>query len=113
MTDAITPERVLDYLADVDYPADKEALVSAADERRRRASDLLAISIVKLLANKMKVFSSSKATGSSIGVHSRIKFPLCASSIPAPCRTSMKITVRVTKSMQIELSASSSASRAR
>jgi hypothetical protein len=31
VTDAVTPEQVLDYLADVDYPADKDALVSAAE----------------------------------------------------------------------------------
>lgn len=31
MSDAITPERVLDYLRDVDYPADKDALLSAAE----------------------------------------------------------------------------------
>jgi hypothetical protein len=31
VADAITPEQVLDYLADVDYPADKDALVSAAE----------------------------------------------------------------------------------
>jgi hypothetical protein len=31
VTDPITPERVLDYLADVDYPADKDALISAAE----------------------------------------------------------------------------------
>ncbi|MFR9805126.1 DUF2795 domain-containing protein [Pseudonocardia sp. RS010] len=31
MADSITPEQVLDYLADVDYPADKDALLSAAE----------------------------------------------------------------------------------
>jgi hypothetical protein len=31
VTEAITPERVLEYLADVDYPAGKDALVSAAE----------------------------------------------------------------------------------
>jgi Protein of unknown function (DUF2795) len=31
VTDAITPEQVLDYLADVDYPADKDTLVNAAE----------------------------------------------------------------------------------
>jgi hypothetical protein len=31
VTDAIAPEQVLDYLADVDHPADKDALVSAAE----------------------------------------------------------------------------------
>ena len=32
MTDAITPDDVLRYLKDVDYPADKETLVSAAEK---------------------------------------------------------------------------------
>lgn len=31
MAAPLTPEQVLDYLADVDYPADKDALVSAAE----------------------------------------------------------------------------------
>ena len=31
MTDPITPDQVLQYLADVDYPADKEVLVAAAE----------------------------------------------------------------------------------
>jgi uncharacterized protein DUF2795 len=31
VTEALTPEQVLDYLTDVDYPADKETLVSAAE----------------------------------------------------------------------------------
>ena len=31
MADPFTPEQVLDYLAEVDYPADKDALVSAAE----------------------------------------------------------------------------------
>ena len=31
MTDAITPEAVLSYLQDVDYPADKDTLVTAAE----------------------------------------------------------------------------------
>jgi Protein of unknown function (DUF2795) len=31
MTDAITPDQILRYLGDVDYPADKEALVAAAE----------------------------------------------------------------------------------
>jgi hypothetical protein len=31
VTDAITPETVLGYLADVDYPADKDALLATAE----------------------------------------------------------------------------------
>src|SRR3954469_7971399 len=31
VTDAITPDQVLRYLVDVDYPADKEVLVTAAE----------------------------------------------------------------------------------
>ena len=31
MTDALTPEQVLQYLEDVDYPAAKEVLVAAAE----------------------------------------------------------------------------------
>ena len=31
MTDEITPDHILRYLGDVDYPADKEELVAAAD----------------------------------------------------------------------------------
>jgi hypothetical protein len=31
VTQAITPEQVLDYLKDVDYPADKDTLVRAAE----------------------------------------------------------------------------------
>ena len=31
MTDAITPDQVLRYLADVDYPADKDTLVTTAE----------------------------------------------------------------------------------
>lgn len=31
MTEAITPEQVLGYLAEVDYPADKDALLRAAE----------------------------------------------------------------------------------
>jgi hypothetical protein len=31
VTDAITPDTVLDYLADVDYPADKDTLLAAAE----------------------------------------------------------------------------------
>ncbi|GAA4697565.1 hypothetical protein GCM10023215_39770 [Pseudonocardia yuanmonensis] len=31
MAGSLTPEQVLDYLTDVDYPADKDALVSAAE----------------------------------------------------------------------------------
>jgi hypothetical protein len=31
VTDAITPDTVLSYLADVDYPADKDALLAAAE----------------------------------------------------------------------------------
>ena len=31
MTDAITPDQVVRYLADVDYPAGKEVLVAAAE----------------------------------------------------------------------------------
>lgn len=31
MTDAFTPEQVLSYLKDIDYPADKHALVGAAE----------------------------------------------------------------------------------
>jgi hypothetical protein len=30
VTDALTPDQVLDYLADVDYPADKDTLVTTA-----------------------------------------------------------------------------------
>jgi hypothetical protein len=31
VTDAITPDTVLSYLADVDYPADKDTLLAAAE----------------------------------------------------------------------------------
>jgi hypothetical protein len=31
VTDATTPDQVLRYLADVDYPADKDTLVEAAE----------------------------------------------------------------------------------
>jgi Protein of unknown function (DUF2795) len=33
VTDPITPDQVLDYLADVDYPADKDTLLAAAERR--------------------------------------------------------------------------------
>ena len=32
MTDPITPDQILRYLADVDYPAGKEVLVAAAEQ---------------------------------------------------------------------------------
>ena len=43
MTDAITPETVLGHLADVDYPADKEALLTAAERAGAPAEVLKAI----------------------------------------------------------------------
>ena len=65
MTEAITPERVLEYLADVEYPAGKDALVSAAE--RSGAPD----EVLGSLRASQSTCAAARRTGSRRGTPNR------------------------------------------